>query len=114
MARTTLTPTTIPGGSSSGVGFKEFTWTAADPTNGNQFVSTGKEILLARNVNADSPLVDRKVTVLKVNGQIEHTAAGGVFLTTGQIPATGWKQVDTYVYIDGAHADIEFAVLVMP
>jgi len=114
MARTTLTPTSIAGGSSVGVGFQEFTWTDADVANGNQFVSTGKEILLARNTNADSPLVDRKVTMHKTNGQIEHTLGGGEYLTSGQIPTTGWQQGDTYCYINGDHADIEFAVLVMP
>jgi hypothetical protein len=92
----------------------EFTWTDADPTNGNQFASTGKEFLLARNTNSDSPLLDRKVTIQKTNGKIEYVLGGGEYLAAGQIPTSGYKQADNYVYIAGAHADIEFAVLVMP
>jgi hypothetical protein len=114
MPRTTVTPTSISGGSSVGVGFVEFTWTAADASNGNQFVSTGKEFLIARNVNADSPLLDRIVTVLKTNGQIEYTLSGGEYLVAGQIPTSGYRQADNYIYLDGSHADIEFAVLVLP
>ena len=115
MARTTLTPTSIAGGSSVGLGFVEFLWTAADAVNFNQFASVaGKEILLARNTNADSPAVSRKVTVHKTNGKIEYTLAGGAYVTVGQIPTSGFKQADTYVYVDGDHAELEFAVLVLP
>ena len=77
MARTTLSKTTLPGGSSSGVGFQEFTWTAADISNFNAFASTGKEVLMIRNVNAASPLVSYTVTLHKVAGRIEVTLAGG-------------------------------------
>lgn len=114
MPRTTLTPVSIAGGSSVGVGFQEFPWAAADAVNGNQFAGTGKEILMIRNVNADSPLVSRKITLLKTNGKIEYTLGGGEYATTGQIPTSGYRQVDTYVYVDGEHANIELAVLVMP
>lgn len=113
MARTTLTPTTLPG-ASYGVGFQEFTWTAGDASNNNSFASTGKEILMIRNVNADSPLVSRKVTLHKVQGKIEYTLGGGEFMCTGQIPTAGWKQSDNAIWVDPEHADIQFAVLVLP
>ncbi len=114
MPRTTLSPTSIAGGSSVGVGFVEFAWADCDPVNGNQFASTGKELLLARNTNADSPAVSRKVTVQKTNGRIEYTLSADGNATAGQIPTSGHKQADNYVYVDGSHADIEFAVLVLP
>ncbi len=110
MARTTLTPTSIAGGSSVGVGFVEFLWTAADAVNFNQFASTGKELLLAWNSGAS----DRKVTIQKTNGKVEYTLAAGEYLTAGQIPTSGYRQADTYVYVDGDHAEVEFAVLVLP
>ena len=113
MARTTIAPVTMPGGS-YGVGFNEFTWQAADVANGNQFLSTGKEILLMRNVNADSPAVARKITLYKTSGTIEYTLGAGEYAASGVIPVTGWKQTDTYVYVNGAHADIEFAVVKEP
>jgi len=73
--------------------------------------------LLVRNVNADSPLVSRLVTLynLKANTTIEKTLGGGEHWTCGQLPTAGWKQAsDNLIYIDGAHADIEFVVLVLP
>ena len=113
MARTTIAPATMPGGS-YGVGFNEFEWTAADVGNGNQFLSTGKEILLVRNVNADSPPVSRIVTLHKTSGSVEKTVAAGEYWASGVIPTTGWKQTDTYVYVNGAHANLEFAVIKEP
>jgi hypothetical protein len=113
MPRTTLSPTNLPGGS-TGVGAQDFTWTAADASNGNQFASTGKEILLVRNVNAASPPVSRKVTLFHVKGKIEYTLGAGEFSSFGQIQTSGWKQTDNYVYVTGEHADIQLAVLVLP
>lgn len=49
MARTALTITNAPDGyAQSG---QTITFEAGDPVNGNSFVSTGKEILLARNTD---------------------------------------------------------------
>jgi hypothetical protein len=50
MPRVTHTPVAAPGQyPSAGVAF---TWLAADPANDEQFIMTGKELLLARNVGA--------------------------------------------------------------
>lgn len=115
MPRTTLSKTTLPGGSSSGVGFNEFPWTAADAGNFNAFASTGKEMLMIRNVNADSPVVSYTVTLHKVAGRIEITLGSGEYACTGQIPMAGWKQTsDSNVWVDAPNAEIEFAVLVLP
>jgi hypothetical protein len=114
MPRTTITPVNLSGGTAAGVGFQVFTWTAGDASNNNQFVSTGKEILFCRNVNADSPTISRILTLQKVNGKIEITIAAGEYWCSGQIPTSGFQQTDNNVYADPAHADLELAVLVLP
>ncbi len=114
MARTSISKTTLPGGTSVGVGFQEFTWTAADPVNYNSFASTGKEILCIRNLNADSPLVSHTVTLHKTNGKIQISIPGGDYYCTGQIPSTGWEQSGDVIWIDADDTDIEYAVLVLP
>lgn len=115
MARTTLAKINLPGGSSVGVGFQEFTWTAADAVNYNAFSSTGKEILVVRNTNADSPLVSYTITLHKTNGKIQITIPGGDYYCTGQIPTAGWKQTsDSNVWVDAPNAQIEFAALMLP
>ncbi len=106
--RTVISKTTIPGGS-VGVGFQEFVWAAADTTNFNRFASTGKEILLARNTDV-SP---HKVTRYKPAGKIEYTLGADDYLTTGQIPSSGWNQ-SGYVNVDADSDTIEFAVLMLP
>jgi hypothetical protein len=113
MAKTTISPTTLPG-SSYGVGFQDFVFTPADVVNGNQFLSTGKELLLMHNVNADSPPLSHKVTLFKTQGKMEYNLAGGAYDCCGQIPTAGWKQTDTYVYVTADSAEIELAVLVLP
>ena len=115
MARTTISKNNLPGGTSVGVGLAEFVWTAADTGNYNAFSSTGKEVLLIRNVNADSPSVSRTVTLHKTNGKIEITIPAGDYYCTGQIPSTGWKQTsDSNVWVDAASAEIEYSVLLLP
>ncbi len=115
MARTTISKNNLAGGSSVGVGFAEHTWTAADASNYNAFASTGKEILLVRNTNADSPVSSHMVTLHKTNGKVQLSIASGEYWCSGQIPQTGWKQSsDSNVWVDADSAEVEFSVLVMP
>lgn len=114
MPRTTITPATLAGGSTSQPAFKQFSFTAGDAANGNQFAGTGKEIPLFYNANASSPTVSRKVTLQHPKGgQIEKTMAAGEYWTPGQLP-TAWRQNDNYIYFDPEHADVKCAVLVLP
>src|SRR5574340_1738294 len=99
MARTSLTPTLVPGGS-DGVAFQQFTFVACDPVNGNQFACSGKDIVVARNVNASSPAVSRKLTLYKTNGQIQYYIPAGGYVYSGVIPTTGFSQSGTVVWVD--------------
>lgn len=111
MARTIIAPATV-GGGTSGPTFTAFTFTAADTVNKNRFASsTGREELVIRNANADSPGVSRKVTLYRSTyGVVEYTLAAGEYVSTGLCPTT-WRQssTDAYIWMDG-ETDIEFAV----
>jgi hypothetical protein len=94
------------------------TWTAADATNLNQFLLTGREILLARNTGAGA----RTVTVTSAPDALGRTGhitadsiAAGATHVYGPWPnLTGWIQSDGMLYFEGSHAEIEFAVLLQP
>ena len=115
MARTVLVKTTAPGGyAAAGVAV---TMAAADVGNGNRFVATGKELLVARNSGA----VDRTVTIDSApdpygrEGDISaETIAAGAIRVWGPFPLTGWRQSDGYVYVDGSNAEVLFGVIVVP
>lgn len=115
MPRTTLTPINTPDSyATAGVAL---TWTGADVANGNQFQATGREILLARNTDT----LSHNVSVTSVadpygrTGNITNDAiAAGAFRVYQQFPITGWMQSDGYVYLNGDHATIQFAVLRLP
>jgi hypothetical protein len=115
MPRTTLTKIAAPGGySHTG---QTLTWTAADVANGNQFVTSGKEIVLARNVHADTA---RTVTVAStpILGRTKDitafSIAAGAFAAFGPFPSEGWRQADGFVYLNASHVDIQFAVIAIP
>lgn len=115
MPRTALTPVNSPG--QNAVAFKEFTWAAGDASNGNSVVATGRELILARNMDTSV----QTLTLRTVNGQVSYTlpAKGGSpatehFLTVGTVPLNGFKQPDGNLWIDVTNSLIELVVLVMP
>lgn len=112
MARTTLTPITVPSGWATTV--PTITWTAADTTNNNQFKATGAELLLIRNTSTSNA---RTVTVLSVpdapygrTGHLVITLQPGDYVVTQVFPLLGWQQQDGHIYVNG-DSDIEFAVI---
>lgn len=115
MARTVLTPIDVP--DKYGTAGVAITWTAWDATNGNRFLCTGREILLARNVGAGA----QTVTVTSQNDPQGRTGdisadsiAAGAFACYQRFPLSGWADANNYVNIDGSTTDIEFAVLRLP
>lgn len=121
MARTAL-PVTTPLGPYPDLPLSanalDFTFTAADTTNGNQFPITGREILLVRNTNATTAQTFTIVSAKderKRTGDIQNYSLGpgefAAFSFFGRDALQGWRQTDKMVYLDTASADIQFAVL---
>lgn len=114
MARTRLTPVELPKTHPGG----EVTWafTAADTTNQNDFLLTGREIVLIDNANVAS----QNVTVGSVadpygrDGDLTVSvpATSTVALYIGD--RTGWMQSDGTLYLDTASSDISYSILRLP
>jgi hypothetical protein len=116
MARAILTPTLVPADyATAGVAV---TFTAWDATNGNRFQATGREILLAKNVSADTA---RTVTVTSQTdpyGRSGNITADSIPFGTTRVyqmfPLSGWADSSGYIAVDGSTTDIQFAVLRLP
>lgn len=118
MARTAIAPVapigpfpTLPVAANS----LDFAFTAADVANGNvvAFGSYTRLLVLARNVNASAQTftIDSAPDNLNREGDIGAYSLAqnefAAFVCTRQ----GWRQADGGLYLNGAHADIQFAVI---
>lgn len=116
MPRVTLPKTTASGSyPTTGV---TLTFTAADASSLNQFVFTGSELIIARNTGAST----RTITITSIadaTGRTGSIAAENI--TTGQYriygPFTkkaGWAQAGGYFFLQASHAEVEFAIVLLP
>lgn len=113
MARVTCTPTDVTGKWPSAL--VTLTETAADATNLNQLVLTGREIVIARNSGAST----RTVTVTSVASSIDNRSGdittqnilAGALMMIGPLAPEGWKQTDGYLYLQASHAEVKFSVI---
>lgn len=114
MPRTALTKDDAPG-AYAGAG-AALTFQAADVTNKNDFVATGRELVIVRNTDgvaahnvtftsADDPF-NRKEDVT------ESIPASG-FRIFGPFQLPGWIQTDGKIHLEADDAQIEFAVVVI-
>lgn len=114
MARTTLTKTTAPGFySNTGT---TVTFTAADTVNGNQYLATGRELVIARNTGGStySLTIQGSPDPYNRSSVAVKNIASGETAVFGPFPNLGWQQSDGYVYLDASSSSIEIAVIVLP
>jgi hypothetical protein len=120
MPRTALTPQSPPGSYPAlplGAGTADIAFTAADATNFNSFVSTGRELLLVNNPSASAytVTVHSVADPLKRTGDITtYSVAAGKVSMLGPFLQSGWLQSDGTVWVDGSNAALLFAVLRLP
>lgn len=112
MARQVHTPVAVTGGyPSTG---QAFAFLAADTVNFDEFVMTGKEILIAQNTGA-SPHTISIDSVADAYGRLGDIAAdsiaAGAFEMYGPFPTSGWKQSDGTLNFEADNAEVEFAVI---
>jgi hypothetical protein len=117
MARATLVKSVAPGPwPTDGVVLTE---TAANVADKNQFVNTGKELLIARNTDPADPYT---VTINSTANRYGRTGditgdslAAGVVHIYGPFAVDGWNQAGTsYIYLEASNAAITFAVVTLP
>jgi hypothetical protein len=116
MARQTLTKTTAPGHyATAGV---KVTLTAAIVADKEQFVSTGKELVLAQNTGGEAYTVTINSTAddFGRTGDITtHSIHAGEVHAFGPFPLAGWKQAtSSYIFLEASNAAVKFAVIVLP
>jgi len=119
MPRTALT-TQTPKGPYPGVVSAEdldFTWAAADDANGNDFVFTGRELILVRNDDA----APQTITLTSSNdpqkrlGNITTYSVGiGEYAAFWAGAIQGWVQAGQKFFIDTSDPDLKFAVIRIP
>src|SRR3990167_9541476 len=90
--------------------------TAADATNKEQVVLTGKQILVWHNTSAATP---RTVTITSIadgghkrSGDVTtYSVAAGEYGAFGPVEIDGWRQSDGNLYFEASHAEVKFGVL---
>lgn len=122
MARVTHTAVTAPGGYPSlqpSAGSLALNAVAADSTNKEQVLLTGREIIIARNSSGSTA---RTVTITSAaagsnrrTGDITaYSLPLGTTAVFGPFPLDGWRQSDGYLYFEASHADVIFSVITIP
>jgi hypothetical protein len=119
MARTTITPEVVP------TGFpltkETVVWTDSDPSNGNRFAHTGKEIVQVYNSGASTRTV--KFQSVAINGRLDPLHNTTINVAAGELAifnlrGEGWRQPSGddsgFVQIDGSHAELKLMVIQTP
>jgi hypothetical protein len=92
--------------------------TAANATNKEEFVMTGKDLLIAHNTGAGA----RTVTITSVSeGRTKRTGdittysiGAGKFAAFGPFEKAGWMQSNGKLYFEAEHSEVKFGVVTLP
>lgn len=118
MAVATINAINVPASSVNPPAGVEVTFTASNQTGGgNRFRSTGREVVLARNVGAST----RTITVTSQTDPYGRTKdvnavniATNVYAVLPFFAITGWRDANGYITVTASHAEVELAVLHLP
>ena len=116
MARATaLTVQVLSGPFPSDFLMQGLTFAAADggANDGDQFVFTGREIIIAYNSGASGRLVTLESIAdpQKRVGNVTVTVAAGAWAIFQATDLTGWLQSDGMFYLNAAHLELQFAIV---
>lgn len=121
MARAAVTPVSVIAPFAAvGAGLADFTFQAANATDKEYFVCTGRELVIAYNSDPTNPYTVTITSVDDEKGRSEDIAtysmAAGDYAVfgVGLTNTKGWKQTSGQVYLEASNAAIKFAVLRMP
>jgi hypothetical protein len=97
----------------------DFVFTACDVANGNDFVSTGRELILVQNSGA-APYTVTVTSVLDEKNRTgdvgPYTLAAGEFacITAGLTLLRGWRQSTSKIKISASNIAVKFAIIKLP
>ena len=100
----------------------DFTFTASDPVNGDEFPHTGREIIIVQNTDGVNP---HFVMITSVRDRFNRLGTIGDAVATYSVganeyavfppfPAEGWRQASNVIYLDSDDAQLLYAVLRLP
>lgn len=90
------------------------TETAADTTNKEQVLWTGKEIIVAHNTGGSAYTVTITSAADKNGRTLDITAdslAAGVIAFYGPFPADGWRQSTGMLFFEASNVAVKFGVI---
>lgn len=115
MARQLHTAVTLPSGYAiDGVNVP---MTAADASNFEEVVHTGRQVLIYRNSGATGRLVTVSSVADPVTGRtgdFTDTVPAGEMHVSPMFPVDGWRQTNGKLYFQAAHAEVLFSVITIP
>lgn len=100
-------------------GAADFVWVAGTVSDGDTFVCTGRELLLAKNTNVGAQTITIVSTVDETNRTEDiatYSLAAGDYAVFGQglTNSKGWKSDAGTIRITVSHAEVLVAVLRLP
>jgi len=113
-APTTVASTAAPSGYA--VVPASFTFVACDASNGNSFVNTGRQVLIAFNSDASA----HSITVASVadsagrTGDSTKNINAGAYYVFQFFPLNGWNQTDGTIHTTCSDATLKLAVITFP
>jgi hypothetical protein len=93
------------------------TFAASDNANGNSFVSTGREVLVAQNTagTAGTVTIASVADALQRTGDITaYSIPAAGFAVLGPFYQSGWKQADGTVWVNTSASTVQLAVVRLP
>lgn len=94
-------------------GAADIVFDAADDVNGNEFQSTGNEIVLVSNPTGGALSVTFTAapdSIGRAGSISSYSIAAGEIAVFGPFATTQWRQADGMVYIDTSATGLEIAV----
>jgi hypothetical protein len=114
MARTRLTPVEVPRTHPGGE--VVYTWEAADVANKNDFLFTGREVLLIKSADGGEQdvIITSAPDSFGRSGDLTVAVAASAEVALAFLDREGWMQSDGTLYLECSVATLSFAVLRLP
>lgn len=108
-------PKTILDDGKAGSTAKTITWTAADLANDHYYVWTGKEIVLARSLDASPHNATVTAAAAPQTGRVTNfttaVPASPAVIALPDFNDTGWLQSGSQIFLEADSVQVQFAVL---
>lgn len=116
MARQTITPVAVTGKWPTALA--ALTFTAADTSNKEQMILTGREILIIFNSDASPHTVTidsvTDPTTNRTGSLTTVSVAAGAYKMIGPLAPDGWRNSSGYLTFEASDATVKYAAIQLP